>query len=91
LGYFAEDDFLAGFGELDAEPDAEDDEDDGDDGAIDSRECSMMTPPMRPRSRTWLRVGRFMGVGWILLWAMPGLKPFWWEGRGGPGMMAWHS
>src|SRR5277367_1819746 len=32
---FAEDDFLAGFGELDTEPDAEDDEDDGDDGAID--------------------------------------------------------
>ena len=32
---FAEDDFLAGFGELDAEPDAEDDEDDGDDGSID--------------------------------------------------------
>ena len=32
---FAEDNFLAGFGELDAEPDAEDDEDDGDDGAID--------------------------------------------------------
>lgn len=32
---FAEDDFLAGFSELDAEPDAEDDEDDGDDGAID--------------------------------------------------------
>ncbi len=32
---FAEDDFLAGFGELDAEPDAEDDEDDSDDGAID--------------------------------------------------------
>ena len=32
---FAEDDFFAGFGELDAEPDAEDDEDDGDDGPID--------------------------------------------------------
>jgi len=31
----AEDNFLAGFGELDTEPDAEDDEDDGDDGAID--------------------------------------------------------
>ena len=32
---FAEDDFLARFGELDAEPDAEGDEDDGDDGAVD--------------------------------------------------------
>jgi hypothetical protein len=32
---FAEDDFFAGFGELDAEPDAEAGEEDGDDGAID--------------------------------------------------------
>jgi hypothetical protein len=32
---FAEDDFLAGFGELDTEPDAEGDEDDSDNGAID--------------------------------------------------------
>ena len=32
---FAEHDLLAGFGELDAEPDAEDDKDDSDDGAID--------------------------------------------------------
>jgi hypothetical protein len=32
---FAKDDFFAGFGELDAEPDAEGDEDDGDNSAID--------------------------------------------------------
>src|ERR1700743_592783 len=36
----------------------------------DQRRMAIRTPPTRPRSRTWLRTWRFIGVGWILLrWA----------------------
>ena len=71
-----DDDRLAGFGELDAEPDAEAGEEDGDEcavdleGVLDDEELVLGPAPTRPRIRTWLRAWRFIGrfIGcWVIL------------------------
>jgi hypothetical protein len=83
---FAQDDLLARFGELDAEPDAEDDEDDGDDGAVDFEgvldDEELVLGPAEDGDKDAADEAEDEDVAlhgcWLdfTAWLMPGLKPF---------------